>query len=44
MTDSMFNPREMSEQALRDLSPKDRLFIENMKKENKEPLIWQKGH
>ena len=43
MNDPIPSPKEMSEQALRDLSPKDRSFIESMKKENKDLLIWQKG-
>lgn len=36
------NLKDVSEQALRDLSPKDRDLIEKMKKEREELPIWLK--
>jgi len=44
MNDPIPSPKEMREQALRDLSPKDRYFIEKMKKDREELPIWLKHH
>ena len=44
MKDPIPSPKEMSEQVLRDLSPKDRLFIEGLKKEKKKEQRWVKNY
>jgi hypothetical protein len=40
----MKDPKNLKEQALKDLSPKDRDFIERLTREYKEQLQWPKGN
>jgi hypothetical protein len=42
MNDRIPSPKEMSEQSLRDLAPRDREFIEKFKQERKEQSTWLK--
>ena len=37
-------PKDIWEEAIKDLSPKDREFIEKIKKQHKELPIWLEDH